>query len=195
MSQSPLYTRTDKAIQQALITLLKEKPFEKITVQDILDETPVTRATFYNHYHDKYEIVEKMQEEFLTAQKEMKKELLENVPSNFPALIRKSYARNRDIMECLLKVHTEKVDLRQALASELEQQYLLSTDSPSKKAEAQVYAQALTAFQLSYLNEEKADFSSAYVNHVFISVMLQLLGLSEDKEVWDFLNKKMLLKS
>ena len=41
--------------------LLKTKPFEKITVQDILDETPVTRSTFYKHYHDKYEIAEKMQ--------------------------------------------------------------------------------------------------------------------------------------
>lgn len=47
MKENPQYLRTDKAIRQALIVLLKTKPFEKITVQDILDETPVTRSTFY----------------------------------------------------------------------------------------------------------------------------------------------------
>ena len=51
MQTNPQYIRTDKAIKQALITLLKNKPFEKITVQDILDETPVTRSTFYKHFH------------------------------------------------------------------------------------------------------------------------------------------------
>ena len=59
MSNNPQFQRTDKAIMQAMVSLLKKKSFEKITVQDILDETPVTRATFYAHYHDKYEVVEK----------------------------------------------------------------------------------------------------------------------------------------
>ena len=56
MQQNPQFLRTDKAIKQALIHLLNVKPFEKITVQDILDETPVTRSTFYKHFHDKYEM-------------------------------------------------------------------------------------------------------------------------------------------
>lgn len=195
MSKSQHFFLTDRAIQQALIRLLKTKSFEKITVQNLLDETPITRAAFYHHYHDKYEIVEKMQADFLTAQKNIKTELIASIPSQFPALIQKSYLQNREIMEALLKVHTEKVDLQQALAHGLEIQYLEAIDSPSKNAEAQVYAQALTAFQLSYLYENKADFSSAYVNHVFISVMLNLLGLYDDKETWDFLLKKMNEKS
>ena len=67
MQENPQFLRTDKAIKQALITLLRTKPFEKITVQDILDETPVTRSTFYKHYHDKYEIVERMQKEYFSS--------------------------------------------------------------------------------------------------------------------------------
>ena len=58
--KSPQYLRTDKAITNALIHLLREKPFEKIIVQDILDETPVTRATFYAHFKDKYDINNKL---------------------------------------------------------------------------------------------------------------------------------------
>ena len=38
MSNSPQFQRTDKAILQAMVSLLKKKSFEKITVQDILDK-------------------------------------------------------------------------------------------------------------------------------------------------------------
>lgn len=191
MAKGQHFQLTDRAIQQALIRLLKTKPFEKITVQNILDETPITRGAFYHHYHDKYEIVEKMLEEFLGIQERIKSDLLANDPTRFPELIQKSFQEGRELMETLLKVHTEKVDLQKTLANQLEQQYLATVDSPSKQAEATLYAHAMTAFQLSYLNVEKADFSSAYVNHVFISVMLQLLGLYDDEEVWEFLLRKM----
>ena len=112
MSENPQYIRTDKAIKQSLITLLKSKPFEKITVQDILDETPVTRSTFYKHYQDKYEIAEKMQEEFFDSLFMIRKTLYEN-PNQSPTLLKISQ-ENRDLMEALLKIHTEHVDLRQS---------------------------------------------------------------------------------
>ena len=44
--KSPAFQRTDQAIVRALINLLNEKTFEKITVQDILDAAPVSRNTF-----------------------------------------------------------------------------------------------------------------------------------------------------
>lgn len=33
-------------------------PFEKITIKTITDHANVIRPTFYNHFHDKYELVE-----------------------------------------------------------------------------------------------------------------------------------------
>ena len=33
---------------------MQEKPFEKITIKQICDRTGVIRATFYNHFEDKY---------------------------------------------------------------------------------------------------------------------------------------------
>ncbi|MBQ8519537.1 MAG: TetR/AcrR family transcriptional regulator [Agathobacter sp.] len=191
MQNNPQFVRTDKAITQALISLLKEKPFEKITVQDILDETPVTRSTFYKHYHDKYEIVEKMQEEFFSTQMEIRKAAHEN-PSMFSQTLIKSSHQTRELMEALLKVHTENVDLRQAMATQSEEYYLASSISPNKKVEAQIFAQAVTAFQISADNTE--DFSFEYMHDVFISVMLKLLGLSEDEELRKLLKKKAISK-
>lgn len=191
MSDSTQFKRTDKAITNALISLLKVKPFEKITIQDILDEAPVTRSTFYKHFHDKYEIAEKMQNDFLSAQMTIREELLGN-PTTYSTELQKIFLQNEEFMSALLKIHTEKVDLRQAIAGQLETYYKNSTDSPNLNVEAAVYAQALTAFQLA--NKKRFDFSFDYMNDVFISVMLKLLGITDTKETRNFLKKKIAAK-
>ena len=43
-------------IFNALNELLKEKPFQKITVIDICEKAHINRMTFYNHYQDKYDL-------------------------------------------------------------------------------------------------------------------------------------------
>ena len=49
---------TKKAIKDTFITLLKEKPFNQITVKDIVDECGVNRNTFYYHYEDINDLLE-----------------------------------------------------------------------------------------------------------------------------------------
>ena len=43
---------TKKAIQEAFMAVLDEKPFGKITVKDITDRCGINRNTFYYHYQD-----------------------------------------------------------------------------------------------------------------------------------------------
>ena len=187
MQQNPQFLRTDKAIKQALITLLKIKPFEKITVQDILDETPVTRSTFYKHFHDKYEIVERMQDEYFASQLELRI-AAHKYPQLFtPALVTQS-KQNNELLEALLKVHTEKVDIRQALANQSAQYYLSTASTPTADIEADIFSQAVTAFQLSFPNSE--EFSFEYMHNLYINVFMKLLGISEDEELRKILLKK-----
>ena len=51
---------TKNAIQSSFLKLLSEKPFNKITVRDIVDECGLTRNTFYYYYEDVYEIVDEI---------------------------------------------------------------------------------------------------------------------------------------
>ena len=187
MAQNPQFLRTDKAIKQALITLLKIKPFEKITVQDILDETPVTRSTFYKHFHDKYEIVERMQEEYFEAQMELRIVAHKNPHLATPTLITQS-KQNRELLEALLKVHTENVDIRNALAKQSADYYLTVNDTASSTIEAEIFAQAVTAFQLAYPRSE--DFSFEYMHGLYINVFMTLLGIPNDEELRKLLEKK-----
>ncbi|WP_438444896.1 TetR family transcriptional regulator [Gorillibacterium sp. sgz5001074] len=54
----PRVKRTRKYIQQAFTALLAEMDFEDLTIQDIMDRAELNRATFYNHFQDKYELLE-----------------------------------------------------------------------------------------------------------------------------------------
>lgn len=50
-------SRTQNALQTALLTLLEKSPFTKITVHTICKFAGVSRATFYMHYQDKYALL------------------------------------------------------------------------------------------------------------------------------------------
>ena len=50
-------SRTRRLMHEALMTLIVEKGYETITVQDILDRADVGRSTFYAHYRDKDELL------------------------------------------------------------------------------------------------------------------------------------------
>lgn len=56
----PRVTRTRKLIRDALVSLLAEKNFESISVQDIAARATVNRATFYAHFTDKFALLDAM---------------------------------------------------------------------------------------------------------------------------------------
>ena len=49
---------TEEVLIQSLKKLVMKKPFEKITIRDITDEAGLIRPTFYNHFKDKYDLLE-----------------------------------------------------------------------------------------------------------------------------------------
>lgn len=52
--------RTQKAIAKALISLLQEREYEKITVTDICKSADLVRKTFYNNFKSKDQVVTQM---------------------------------------------------------------------------------------------------------------------------------------
>ena len=49
---------TKKTLVQSFSRLLKQKPFKKITVQDIAEDCGVSRMTFYYHFKDIYHLLQ-----------------------------------------------------------------------------------------------------------------------------------------
>ena len=57
--------RTRKFIMDAFMDLSSEKDFKDITVKDIATEAMINRATFYYHFEDIYDLLEKVLSEVL----------------------------------------------------------------------------------------------------------------------------------
>ena len=49
--------RTKKALAEAFVNLLKAKPLDDITINELCDTADVRRATFYKHYNDKFDFI------------------------------------------------------------------------------------------------------------------------------------------
>ena len=56
-SSNPRSIRVRKALRQGLLDLLKVKPYEKITITNIVNQAGLARHTFYNHYETKDELL------------------------------------------------------------------------------------------------------------------------------------------
>lgn len=65
LKTDPRILRTRKLIMDAFIELTKKKEFKNITIKDITSEATVNRATFYYHFMDKYDLMEKALKEEL----------------------------------------------------------------------------------------------------------------------------------
>lgn len=65
------YTRM--VIKDALASLLKEKPLNKVTVKELCELAGINRATFYKYYSDPFDLMDQIEKEFLLAlQKNLK---------------------------------------------------------------------------------------------------------------------------
>jgi AcrR family transcriptional regulator len=56
----PRVKRTRKLLQDAFMSLLAEKSFQAISVQEIAERATLNRATFYAHFEDKYALADHM---------------------------------------------------------------------------------------------------------------------------------------
>ena len=63
----PRAIRTRDRLGDALIALLLAKPFDEITVQEVLDRAQVSRSTFYEHYRDKNDLFLSDADDFFAA--------------------------------------------------------------------------------------------------------------------------------
>lgn len=62
--------KTRKLIRTTFIELLDQKPFEKITATEIAEKAMISKATFYYHYEDKYDLINKMTDELIAEYKD-----------------------------------------------------------------------------------------------------------------------------
>ncbi|GFP75426.1 TetR/AcrR family transcriptional regulator [Clostridium fungisolvens] len=63
----PRAARTRILIQDAFLSLTREKVFEAITVKDIVERANINRSTFYAHFEDKYILLDQLLSEAFSS--------------------------------------------------------------------------------------------------------------------------------
>ncbi|MDY5060416.1 TetR/AcrR family transcriptional regulator [Staphylococcus simulans] len=71
---------TIEQIKSTLLDLLDTHPFETITVTMICERTSIGRRTFYNHFSDKFEVIDEIMNDYTQA---MRQAASESTPENF----------------------------------------------------------------------------------------------------------------
>jgi len=74
----PRIGRSKQLLAEALQRLTRERCFEEITVQDILESATINRATFYSHFEDKHALLHYLLTDFF------KQTLRKRVPEGAP---------------------------------------------------------------------------------------------------------------
>lgn len=58
-------TKSKKALRDALIVLMEERGFDGFTVNDLCERADLNRGTFYNHFHDKDDLLATLEDEIM----------------------------------------------------------------------------------------------------------------------------------
>lgn len=201
MKKSLPYQRVDKAIIQAFVKLSQTIPFEKLTVQDILEEALVSRYTFYAHFHDKYEVAERIQEEmyqtFLAVVRQSIPRIdAQSLPSaEHHRLVDEAIAYfsqdNMPKLRSIINIHTETIDFQRKIRDYLSANYLQQApEGKNRDLEAMVYS-GMAMASMSYLEQNPAMGVSEAVSQSYLYAALYAIGI-HDRQLADQLVNQIL---
>ena len=61
MEESNKRLKTKRNIENAMVQLLMDHPFDQITTIKLAEKAGISRSSFYTHYKDKYDMIEHYQ--------------------------------------------------------------------------------------------------------------------------------------
>ena len=98
--------KTKKVLFASLLSLMKQKDFDKIKVSDICEEALINRSTFYAHYEDKYDLL-------IDLVEDLKNNILKELKVNPHDNISKDYFMN--LLSILINHIDEHRDIYSAI--------------------------------------------------------------------------------
>ena len=158
------FERTDRDITNALLKVMESKSLEKISVQDILDEAMINRSTFYQHFPDKYAVLERLQEKYVSGMTEQIDEIIRNGELDLDKIneVLCAYLKqNRRQMRQILAVRSENLDLQGRMRA-LFSDYLKRSGSLLNELERDTLAGMMVSFFVHFLKYEieEKEFST-----------------------------------
>lgn len=169
------YERTDRDITNALLARMDGTPFEKITVQDILDEAMINRTTFYRHFPDKYAVLERLQERSVSDMMRCIEETVNTCGFDLQKinlLVYNYITQHRQTLKKLIAVRSKNLDMEGQM-SRLFVAYLGRSDNSLNDLERKITADIFVRFWVFFINHafDEQEFSNLTLE-TFLNITL-----------------------
>lgn len=168
--------KTKACLYRGLMNLMKTKPFEDIKISEICKESLINRSTFYDHFNDKYELIESLMND-------MRKELVEKLNKSIKTNNIKEYyielmkilldhiKSNIDIYSSAIKINSNSIarDMMTEVVitsatKEIDERYENKSDIPTKKI-VLYYASGIINIIIESINNKK-QFDTKELIHI-----------------------------
>jgi len=162
---------TKEAIIQTFIEMLNDRPFEKITVTDLIEKCGISRNTFYYYFQDIYDLLGQMfisEEKRLLESEDRGAETLKDSFLNATQFLRENKKAVYHIYHSVDHVRLEQFiskiiqnRVKEYIDAEAEG---ISCEESDKNALSYFYSSALLGICLNWLNNDMKDDAVAYID-------------------------------
>ena len=199
------YRRMDKVILNAFIELSAEMPFEHITVQKIADTALISRYTFYMHFHDKYEVAERIQDDLY-------QEFIRLIQQEIPAIhavkaaapdhqqmidiaILEFYRKHAAQTQSIINIHTETIDFSRRMKTFLAENYKSRfPNHENLDLEAMLYANMAMTLAEYYISNSGSVTTNKPMVSSYIYAFLYAIGIHDETLIQKEYNRFMQMK-
>lgn len=169
--------KTKASLYRGLMSLMKKKTFEEIKISEICKESLINRSTFYDHFNDKYELIESLMND-------MRKELIERLNKSIKTNNIKEYYielmkilldhinSNIDIYRSAIKINSNSIarDMMtevviSSATKEIDENYENKSDIPTKTI-VLYYASGIINIIIDSLNNNKKFDASELIHTI-----------------------------
>lgn len=132
---------TKNIIKTTFLSLLEEKDIKKITVSEICKISDINRATFYRYYLDVYDLLDKIQEDFITELKDASSNEDTYTVSTFSKELLNVFLKNKELVRILFNTNNNLYFLNDILSVAYEKcKIKWESDIPNISEENMEYA-------------------------------------------------------
>ena len=194
--------KTRKAIFDACVSLMQEKEFQNITVNEIVARADINRGTFYLHFVDKYDMMNSFENEMIGKIEDV---ILNNIPkkqfeelfiqSRYDTVVEilKCYEQNKELLHLLMRSsHSAsfQAKLRDKLKFVVTEKIFPNFENLELQIPTDLLVILFTSISLSlaeYAQQSETPIDAEKLGEFFINVMLhgpaKMLGLNIDDKL------------
>lgn len=99
--------KTKKLIEESLFTLMKDNPYRKIRISQIVDHADISRSTFYLHYETKDDLLFSVVDEIIDEYFESINQVIRGHPENPTRLLFSKWQQNIEKMQLIMDARME----------------------------------------------------------------------------------------